>query len=97
MNKLRVRVTEPLIRVDLDDNVLDVSHKMFEKDPKAVYEVPDTIFWRRLEEPGKITNKKPLLVRVGRVAASDEEDEIEDTKPTPKPKTEGVRREKGGK
>ena len=47
MSKLRVKVREPLLRYD-GENVLDVSWTAFKKDSDAVYEVPDTSFWREL-------------------------------------------------
>ena len=59
--KLQVTGRDPLIRFD-GENVLDVSHTAFKKDPNAVYEVPDTSFWRELtlgDNPILLISNKP--------------------------------------
>lgn len=78
MGKIKVKVTEPILRIDPEKNILDVSHTAFKKNKNAIYEVPDTIFWRKVEDDG-------LIKRVGKRGSFDE-DEEEDEKETPKPK-----------
>ena len=64
MSKLRVRVREPLLRFD-GENVLDVSWTAFKADPNAMYEVPDTSFWRELT-----LGENPILLLAGQAPKS---------------------------
>jgi hypothetical protein len=45
---MKVKVKEPLLRIDTSNFVLDVSHKAFKANPHKVYDVPDNGFWKNL-------------------------------------------------
>jgi len=43
---MKVKVKEPLLKIDTANFILDVSHQAFKANPGKVYDVPDTAFWR---------------------------------------------------
>lgn len=51
---LRVYATKPLLRTDLKGNTVDMSKPGFKKNPKKVFEVPDTPFWRKRMAIGEL-------------------------------------------
>ena len=67
MEKLKVKATEPCLMIDPDTDVMiDVSKTQFEKGARKVFEVPDTVFWRR-----RITNGQLELVASRKTAKED--------------------------
>lgn len=72
MNKMKVRIKEPIIRDDGLGNILDVSERAFKENPKKVYTVPYSQFWLKYRDAG-------LLIEVGRT--EDEEENPKSEKP----------------
>lgn len=58
MNKMKVKVTGPIIR-NADGCILKVSSVAYAKEPEKVYHVPDNAFWRALITVGRLVEVDP--------------------------------------